>query len=476
MTGGVQHLDGDVADGDGVAALVLDDICRRDARHPLHEGRLCLVHVDGPRSAADEFGHALERDAHHRAADVIRMVVRRERADDAHALVLDEVDELTRGVRGIDDHRLTFLFVADDVGKVDHLFGDRIVDGEVATGQQLAYVEAIVLGHRADDTRQTERRMSPILSTTPMPSVEGHVDATFTDRSAWSESQGATILPMMLGDDHCGPFIVLSYVEPSDEQMPLSFAHAHASDNWRISVRGTTNMGRDTYEQGQFRFHDGGVPYASDNFAWGPDGGFGIIMFADRRGFAIRPVKAEIAAKVTPEQEMAGKFLGIDMQDPCPGAPAIATTLGLTERAHLDGGFDSADTWTEIAPGVRMAAGLAGEPTAGPVLVFVSCAAGCEAVPAHTVATETVLAPVSGSVDAAGTTLAQGDVRVEDRDVAHPALVAGADGVELVLIFADRRGLRSALDTGTLPGPLGIALSTTLAQLQDQLPLAGTPA
>lgn len=318
--------------------------------------------------------------------------------------------------------------------------------------------------------------MSPILSTTPMPSVEGHVDATFTDRAAWSESQGATILPMMLGDEHCGPFIVLSYVEPSDEQMPLSFAHAHASDNWRISVRGTTNMGRDTYEQGQFRFHDGGVPYASDNFAWGPDGGYGIIMFADRRGFAIRPVKAEIAAKVTPEQELAGKFLGIDMQDPCPGAPAIATTLGLTERAHLDGGFDASDAWTEIAPGVRMAAGLAGEPTAGPVLVFVTGAAGCEAVPEHTVATEILVAPVSGSVEAAGTTLAQGDVRVEDRDTAHPALVAGDDGVELVLIFADRRGLRSALEAGTLAGALGAALSTTLTQLQDQLPLAGASA
>jgi len=95
---------------------------------------------------------------------------------------------------------------------------------------------------------------------------------------------GATILPIMIGDDDCGPFVALSYVEPTSEQMPLSFAHAHASDNWRISVRGTTNMGRDAYEQGQFRFHDGGVPYASDNFAWGPDGGYGIIMFADRRG------------------------------------------------------------------------------------------------------------------------------------------------------------------------------------------------
>ena len=250
--------------------------------------------------------------------------------------------------------------------------------------------------------------MYRILSTTPTPAVDGHVDVTYTDRSGWSEDLGAEILAMMVGDDLCGPFVVLSYVEPSEEQMPLSFAHAHASDNWRISVRGTTNMGRDTYEQGQFRFHDGGVPYASDNFAWGPDGGYGIIMFADRRGFAIRPVKAEIAERVTPAQEAAGAFLGIDMQDPCPGAPAIATTMGLTTRAHLDGGFDTSEEWDEIAPGVRMAAGIAGEPACGPVLVFLDCAAGCEAVPTRVIGTETILAPVSGSIDADGSTLAQG--------------------------------------------------------------------
>jgi hypothetical protein len=313
-----------------------------------------------------------------------------------------------------------------------------------------------------------------ILSTTSMASVDGHVDASFTDRSGWSESLGATILPIMIGDDHCGPFVVLSYVEPSDEQMPLSFAHAHASDNWRISVRGTTNMGRDTYAQGQFRFHDGGVPYASDNFAWGPDGGFGIIMFADRRGFAIRPVKAEIAARVTPEQEAAGAALGIDMQDPCPGAPAIATTMGLTERAHLDGGFDTSNEWDEIAPGVRMAAGVAGEPTCGPVLVFLDCAAGAEAVPTRSIGSETIVAPVSGSIVVAGNSLTQGDVRVEAADVDHPALVAGADGAQLVVIFADRRALRSALHDGTMAGELGRALSTVLAQLQSQLPLAGS--
>lgn len=316
--------------------------------------------------------------------------------------------------------------------------------------------------------------MYQILSTTPMESVDGHLDADFSDRSGWSESLGATILPIMAGDDHCGPFIVLSYVEPTDEQMPLSFAHAHASDNWRISVRGTTNMGRDTYEQGQFRFHDGGVPYASDNFAWGPDGGYGIIMFADRRGFAIRPVKAEIAEKVTPEQEAAGAALGIDMQDPCPGAPAIATTMGPTTRAHLDGGFDTSEEWDDIGPGIRMAAGIAGEPTCGPVLVFLDCAAGSEAVPVRSIGSEMIVTPVSGSIDAAGATLTQGDVRVEEADVEHPALVAGPDGAQLVVIFADRRALRSALDDGTMAGTLGAALSTVLTELQSQLPLAGS--
>jgi hypothetical protein len=317
--------------------------------------------------------------------------------------------------------------------------------------------------------------MYRILSTTSMSSTDGHVDLDFAERSGWSEDMGATVLPIMIGDETCGPFVALSYVEPTDVQMPLSFAHAHASDNWRISVRGTTNMGRDTYEEGQFRFHDGGVPYASDNFAWGPEGGYGIIVFADRRGFAILPVKAEIAERVTPAQEAAGTFLGIDMQNPCPGAPAIATTMGPTVRSHLDGGFDTSEQWDEIAPGVRMAAGLAGEPTGGPVLVFLNGAAGTEVLPVRSIGSETIVAPVSGSIDVGGTTLTQGDVRVEESGTDHPAVVAGPDGVQLVVVVGDRRALHSALADGTVAGPLGLALSTVLAELQSLLPLAGSP-
>jgi hypothetical protein len=162
------------------------------------------------------------------------------------------------------------------------------------------------------------------------------------------------------------------------------------------------------------------------------------------------------------------------MQDPCPGAPAIATTMGSTKRAHLDGGFDTSDQWEEIAPGVRMGAGIAGEPSCGPVLVFLDCGPGCEAISRHVLGTEMIVAPVTGSVDAAGTTLAQGDVRLEEAGVQHPALVAGSDGAQLVLIVADRRALSSALDDGTVAGALGPALSKALSKLLRDLRYAAS--
>lgn len=311
--------------------------------------------------------------------------------------------------------------------------------------------------------------MYQILSAVPVEPVDGHVDVTYTDRAGWFEDMGATILPMMIGDDRCGPFVALSYTAPMDEQMPLSFAHSHPSDNWRISVQGTTNMGRDTYEQGQYRFHDGGVPYASDNYAWGPDGGYGIIMFADRRGFAINPVKASIAEKLAPQQAAAAAGLGIDMQDPCPGAPAIATTQGPTVRAHLDGGFDDTDQWRDLGRGVRVAAGLAGEPTSGPVLLLLDGAPGAEVLPARSMGTEVIVAPVSGTVDAAGTVLGQGHVRLEESGFAHPALVAGDDGAQVVVIVGDRRALRSAVAARQVGGALGDALPTILDDLDGQL-------
>ena len=56
-------------------------------------------------------------------------------------------------------------------------------------------------------------------------------------------------------------------------------------------------------------------------------------------------------------------------------------------------------------------------------------------------------------------------------DPSHPALVAGSDGAQLVVIIADRRALRAALDADTVSGPLGGALSPVLDDLQSELTL-----
>jgi hypothetical protein len=50
--------------------------------------------------------------------------------------------------------------------------------------------------------------------------------------------------------------------------------------------------------------------------------------------------------------------------------------------------------------------------------------------------------------------------------------VAGPDGAQVVIIFADRRELRSALHNGRMSGVLGAALSPVLEDLQRRLPLA----
>jgi hypothetical protein len=118
-----------------------------------------------------------------------------------------------------------------------------------------------------------------------------------------------------------------------------------------------------------------------------------------------------------------------------------------------------------------MAVGIAGEPTCGPVLVFLACGAGREAIPSRSIGTEAIVAPTSGSVEANGVELTQGDVRMEEANVRHPALVAGPEGVHLVVVFADRRALRTALDHGGIDGPLSGALSSVLADLELQLAL-----
>ena len=312
--------------------------------------------------------------------------------------------------------------------------------------------------------------MAAIFTTTPVDAVDGHVDLDFRACEHWRPLSDGSGLTILLGDDEVGPLVFLSAFPPTDEQMPLTFPHAHASDNWRISVRGTQNMGRTSYEAGQFRLQDGGVPYPSDNAAWGEDGGFGIVMFADRRGFAVRPVKKSVAAKVGPQQIKVGKALGINMMDPCPSARAIASTFGGTERGHLDHGFEHAATWEEFGPGARTAVSLLGDPSHGPAMVYVQADAGAVALPGRTLNTEVFTVVIDGSAEVGGTTLDVGCVRIDESGTSQPAVVAGPDGLSIVSVIADRQVLDSeSIVASFLDEAWSTRLATTLRALRSQL-------
>jgi hypothetical protein len=46
-------------------------------------------------------------------------------------------------------------------------------------------------------------------------------------------------------------------------------------------------MGPARYGPGEFRFQQGWKPYGADGVAAGPDGGWTVLMFADRRGVRV---------------------------------------------------------------------------------------------------------------------------------------------------------------------------------------------
>ena len=272
---------------------------------------------------------------------------------------------------------------------------------------------------------------------------------SFRETEQWIDFSGASSisgksLALLIGDPNCGPSISLTSRPPEEEEMQRAPAHGHPSDNWRISIQGTTNMGKYAYGPGQFRFQDAGIPYAGDNLAWGPDGGFGIIMFADRRGSPIRFVEPDHEYQAGADEgarAFADKF-GFELCDPCPGA--IHTTLGKTKHGHLDTSFDESDSWTEVTPGVRLAVSLLGEVKAGPVL---RCDPGTPVCPAGTVGTEVFHAIVAGSCDVEGSTRKLGDAWVTAPGP-QPEVVAGADGLSHIIVFGDRRALADFVASG----------------------------
>src|SRR5260370_25666960 len=114
-----------------------------------------------------------------------------------------------------------------------------------------------------------------------------------------AEEWGGLVFPAgfeFLGDPERGPVIRMMAMPPGlstdGEDGKSAPPHGHASDNFRIALRGALRMGARSYGSGEFRLQQGWKPYGPDTVAEGPDGGWEMLMFADRRGMRMRPTRA----------------------------------------------------------------------------------------------------------------------------------------------------------------------------------------
>ena len=142
----VDEFDLDVAHPDDVAGVVADQLIGVDPGGAGDPGFFVALDVDRARHAFEQSGDPVDVEPHHRPADVVGVVVRGQHARHGHAVGSHRVDQAGGIVRRVDEHALTRGPVAHCVHEVDHLLGELVVGREVATREQLAEVQTIVVG------------------------------------------------------------------------------------------------------------------------------------------------------------------------------------------------------------------------------------------------------------------------------------------------------------------------------------------
>jgi hypothetical protein len=250
---------------------------------------------------------------------------------------------------------------------------------------------------------------------------------------------------ILFGDEVTGPAMFLVATR-SDESLPELPAHGHASDSWRMPLLGSFAMGRTEYAAGDFRFQRGWRTYPSDNFATGPDGGWTVLVFGDRRGTRVRLASA---AQEAPKLEAAlAEWTGIhgdqlDPDDSCPESTMVTSIGAGAASGHVDGSFAETADWGEATDGGRRLAGLVGDEISGPLVVLTQQSADACAAPGGLVGTDVVRIVVRGSCMIGDRDYVAGDLHVR-RAGPVDEVVAGSEGLSEVVIFADRRAVQGS--------------------------------
>ena len=143
VTRSVQQLDFDSADADLVAMLVGGEVAEADSGDPRNPKRFVGIYVYGHTRPIQQLGQALQLKTHHRAADMIGVMMGDQHTGQVHAVSLEGVDQVTGGVRRVYHYAVSGLTIANQVGEIAHLRRDHVAGGEIATGEQLTEVQPV---------------------------------------------------------------------------------------------------------------------------------------------------------------------------------------------------------------------------------------------------------------------------------------------------------------------------------------------
>ena len=305
-------------------------------------------------------------------------------------------------------------------------------------------------------------------------------ELSFRSLDGWTSFFGDAVSVnfVTVGDDLTGP--ALSLVAYAPGEFPSSPAHSHASDSLRLCFDGEYGVGRTTYGPGGFRFQKGWVPYTGERF--GTDGCWVLIMGGDRRGSRARPVDEELA---TSELEMMVRqgtkelvtSFGITVDDwlsddpaDTAGPSALVATMGVpTPSGKIDGTLGDPG-WEPVGPGTRAAIALLGEPERGPVVVLSTTEADQRAMARCRFGTEVVRMVVRGRCTIGDREYGPGDLRIQRAETWCDEAVAGPEGLDEVLVIADRRHAApsvDAIDAGAWPTALGEVADSLLVRLGE---------
>ena len=271
-------------------------------------------------------------------------------------------------------------------------------------------------------------------------------------RPPLSERSGLPVL-IGMGDPVAGPLVGLFYDDPSTPAElagppDLTPAHSHPCDNFRIVMKGQLIVGQERYHHGEFRLQRTGRPYGRDGDAPHPDGNWRIILFSDRRGHRVRPTNPELRTEfaspsaIARTQERFGELLPVVLADDDDGVDGLITTITkpFSRLGHIDASFEESDGWKPIGEGGRIAVSVLGAHDVGPVVILQRTPPGAPATPRMTFASDLFRCVIAGSAEIDDGARLMGDT--EGRPAGHvwAPVRAGAEGLDELIIVADRRG------------------------------------